>query len=429
MDSQDRSASATAAPSEFRRGWRIVLASMAGIACGSSPVPFTSIGQLIGPMREALGWSIAQISLAITVYGLCASAMAPLVGALADRHGVRKVALWSLLLFGLSFGSLALTPANVWAWWICWGLAGLVSVGSGSLTWTRGIGLWFLRQRGLALGIALIGTSFTGVLVPQFAGAVIDEFGWRAVFPVLALLPLFIALPIVWLWFREPSAAERPAGVYAAGRALGLLTSEAIRGYRFWLMIASILLVALAYGGIFVHLQQMVELAGFSRVDSRGVVSLMAVAVLLGRVGTGWFLDRIWAPLVTLPVLSLPAVACVLLAGDGLTLPVAYFCALAVGLAAGAETDMIAYMASRYFGMVNYGRIYGLLFLPFGIASAISPAIYGWTRDATGDYDLALNIASGMFVLGAVVLLGLGRYPDFSARERASAVPQDRALG
>jgi MFS transporter, OFA family, oxalate/formate antiporter len=405
----------TATPSEFQRGWRIVLASMAGIACGSSPVPFTSIGQLIGPMREALGWSIAQISLAITVYGLCASAMAPLVGALADRHGVRKVALWSLLLFGLSFGSLALTPANVWAWWIAWGLAGLVGVGSGSLTWTRGIGLWFFRQRGLALGIALIGTSFTGVLVPQFAGAVIDQFGWRAAFPVLAMLPLFIALPIVWLWFREPTAGERPVGVFAAGRALGLLTSEAVRGYRFWLMIASILLVALAYGGIFVHLQQMVELAGFSRVESRGVVSLMAVAVLLGRVGTGWFLDRIWAPLVTLPVLSLPAVACVLLAGDGLTLPIAYFCALAVGLAAGAETDMIAYMASRYFGMANYGRIYGLLFLPFGIASAISPAVYGWTRDATGDYDLALNVATGMFVLGAVVLLGLGRYPDFSA--------------
>jgi hypothetical protein len=99
-----------------------------------------------------------------------------------------------------------------------WGLAGLVGVGSGSLTWTRGIGLWFLRQRGLALGIALIGTSFTGVLVPQFAGAVIDQFGWRAAFPVLAMLPLFIALPIVWLWFREPAAEDRPVGVLR-GRA------------------------------------------------------------------------------------------------------------------------------------------------------------------------------------------------------------------
>lgn len=391
----------------------MVLAAMAGVACGSSPVPFTSIGQLIGPIREDLGWSIGEISLAITVYGLAASAMAPFVGGLADRHGVRRVALWSLLLFGVSFAALALTPPHVRAWWLAWGLAGLVGVGSGSLTWTRGVGLWFLRQRGLALGIALIGTSFTGVLVPQLAGWVIDGYGWRAAFPLLALLPLAIALPIVALWFREPAPDERPAGVFAAGRALGFTAAEAVRGYRFWIMIASILLIAAAYGGIFVHMQQMVELAGFSRADARGVVSSMAIAILVGRVATGWFLDRFWAPLVTLPVLSLPAVACMLLAGDGLTLPVAYFCALSVGLAAGAETDMIAYMASRYFGMAQYGRIYGLLFLPFGIASAISPAVYGWARDLTGDYDLALGVATAMFIVGAALLLLLGRYPVF----------------
>jgi MFS transporter, OFA family, oxalate/formate antiporter len=401
--------------SEFRRGWRVVLAAMAGVACGSSPIPFTSIGQLIGPMHESLGWSVTEISLAITVYGLAAAMMAPLVGAIADRGSVRTVALWSLLLFGLSFGSLALTPPTVWAWWTAWGLAGLVGVGSGSLTWTRGIGLWFLRQRGLALGIALIGTSFTGVLVPQLAGWAIDRFGWRSAFPLLAALPLGVALPIVWLWFREPPPGDRPAGVFAADRPLGLATGEAVRSYRFWIMIASILLIALAYGGMFVHMQQIVELAGFPRAAARGVVSSMAIAILVGRIGTGWFLDRFWAPLVTLPILSLPALACLLLAGDGLTLPVAYFCALTVGLAAGAETDLIAYMGSRYFGMANYGRIYGLLFLPFGIASAVSPAIYGWARDATGGYDLALHVATGMFIVGAALPLALGRYPVFNA--------------
>ena len=101
MNTTPAAVAASATPSEFRRGWRIVLAAMAGVACGSSPVPFTSIGQLIGPMREDLGWSIGEISLAITLYGLAAAAMAPFVGALADRYGVRRVALWSLLLFGL----------------------------------------------------------------------------------------------------------------------------------------------------------------------------------------------------------------------------------------------------------------------------------------------------------------------------------------
>ena len=406
-------ASSPAVRSELARGWRMVVAAMIGVACGASPVPYTSIGQLIGPVREDLGWSVGEISLAITLYGLAASAMSPLVGALADRHGVRRVALASVILFGLSFGALALTPASVWAWWSAWFLAGLVGVGSGPLSWTRGIGLWFNRQRGLALGIALIGTSFTGVLVPQLAGRAIDEFGWRAVFPLLAALPLLVALPVLFAWFREPRPEERPAGVFASGRPLGLTAAEAMRGRPFWLLMLSILLIALAYGGIFVHLQQMLELSGFERGAARVVVSSLAVAILVGRVATGWLLDRIWAPLVTLPLLSLPAVACFLLTGDSLSLSAAYFCALAVGLAAGAETDLIAFLAARYFGMAQYGRIYGILLLPFGIASAVSPAAYGWVRDLTGSYDPALLAAAVMFVVGALLPLGLGRYPVF----------------
>jgi MFS family permease len=141
---------------------------------------------------------------------------------------------------------------------------------------------------------------------------------------------------------------------------------------------------------------------------------------LLGRLGSGFLLDRIWAPLVALPILCAPAVACWLLSGSSLTLALAYLCAAIVGLAAGAETDLIAYLAGRYFGMAHYGKIYGLLLVPFGVAAALSPALYGWSRDATGDYDLALGIATGLFLLGGGLLLALGRYPTFD-RQPAKA--------
>jgi MFS family permease len=348
--------------------------------------------------------------------------MAPVVGSLADRFGLRRVALVSLVTFGVSFASLALVPPKVWAWWLAWGLAGLVAIGSGPLTWTRGINLWFSRQRGLALGTALIGTSFTGIAVPQLAGLAIDQYGWRSAFPLLALLPLGLALPVVWLLFREPRPEERPQQASGSRELTGRTPAEVLRDSRFWLIFTSVLLIAFAYGGIFVHLQQILELNGFAKPLARDVVSSLAVAILVGRVGTGFLLDRFWAPLVTLPILSLPALACVLLAGGGVTLPLAYVSALVVGLAAGAETDLIAYLAARYFGMKHYGRIYGFLYLPFGIASAISPAVYGWSRDANGDYDAMLHVATGLFVLGAVLLLFLGRYPDL-ARPAGAADP------
>ena len=403
-----------AASSEFRLGWRVVLASMLGVACGASPVPFNAIGQLVGPVHLEYGWSFKDVLLGITLFGVCGAFMAPVFGWLSDRYGVRRVALGSLTAFGVSFGLLGFLPQNVYAWWIGWALVGMVGIGSTPITWTRGVNLWFFRQRGLALGLTLVGTSLTAVSVPWMARYCIDHFGWRQVFPALAGLALFIGLPVgLWL-FREPRLEQRPVEVSQGASLTGVLASTAYRDYRFWLIFMSGLLISMAYGGIFVNLQQMFELKGFAKVTATGVVSTLGLAILFGRIGTGWLLDRIWAPLVAAPLLSLPALACFVLIGHSLSLPMAYACALIVGLAAGAETDLIAYLAGRYFGMAHYGRIYGLLYMPFGLGSALSPSAYGWARDVAGNYNAALYAAIGMFILGAALLLGLGRYPDFS---------------
>jgi MFS family permease len=85
---------------------------------------------------------------------------------------------------------------------------------------------------------------------------------------------------------------------------------------------------------------------------------------------------------------------------------------LLLGLTAGAESDLIAYLAGRYFGMAHYGKIYGMLYMPFGIASAVSPLLYAFSRDVTGSYDLALSIAIGMYLVGGALLLMLGKYPE-----------------
>lgn len=410
---------ATPERSEFRQGWRVVVAAMLGVACGASPVPYAALGQFVGPLHEQLGWSFRDISLGVTIFGVLAALLAPYFGALGDRHGVRRVALWSLLAFGIVFALFGLTPDNIWAWWAGWLVLGLVGIGSTPVTWTRGVNLWFFRQRGLALGVTLIGTSLTGMAVPKLAAYGIEHFGWRATFPLLALLPLLIALPVALLWFHEPRDEQRPVEVGSNGGLTGVETPVAVRDRRFWLIFASVVLIAMAYGGVYVHLQQMLLLKGFDKHVATNIVVTMSAAIMIGRVGTGWLLDRFWAPLVTLPVLCAPALACVFLAGDALSLPAAVVCALLIGLAAGAETDLIAYLAGRYFGMRNYGRIYGFLYMPFGAASAISPALYGWVRDTTGNYNLALHFATVMFVAGALLLLLLGRYPDF-ARAKAT---------
>lgn len=402
-----------ATKSEFANGWKALLAALAGTACGASPIPFNVLPLVMGPIHAEFGWDFAQIAAGVTVFGITASLLAPLYGGLADRLGVRPVALWSLFLFGIVFGAFYFVPGSVGGWLAFWFVLGLIGIGSTPVTWSRAVSMWFDRNRGLALGIMLLGTSLAAVVVPQVATRAIDAGGWRLAFPVVALFPLLIALPIALALFREPRPEERPKGVVtASGELAGMTLGEAMRGYRFWVLLASILIIALAYGGAHIHMAQIVGLHGFEPATAATVLGVVALGILAGRIGVGLLFDRFWAPGVAFPAMLLPAAACFLLMGTESSLPMVMAGGFLLGFAAGAESDVIAFLAAKYFGLRFYGRIYGALYMPFGIGSAVSPILYGIVRDRTGSYDAMLTAAIFMFAIGGALLLLLGRYPQ-----------------
>ncbi|MCZ8131743.1 MAG: MFS transporter [Steroidobacteraceae bacterium] len=409
--------------SEFRLGWKTLLAATLGVACGGSPLAFNTIGFFMGPIHQEFGWSFGQISLAVTIMGATAALLAPLYGWLADRYGVRPVALVSLAIYGLIFASFALKPGSLAGFYAFWFVLGLIAIGSTPVTWTRGVNLWFFRSRGLALGLTLAGTSLAAIVLPTLTVWSIGEFGWRLTFPVLALLPLLVALPVGIAFFREPKPEEMPPEIAQirafrsahAGadysRLPGLTLAEAMRTRQFWLIFGTIGLFALAYGGVHVHLAQMVQGKGYTAAQAAGLVGILGLATLAGRIIAGWLLDRVWAPLVCLPFLSLPAFAAWVLMGDATAWGLLVVSALCLGLASGAD-DLIAYLAARYFGMRHYGKIYGSIYLSFGVCAAASPAIFGAARDAFGQYDEILLVAMGLYLTAAIMPLALGRYPD-----------------
>jgi MFS family permease len=399
--------------SEFRKGWKPLTAALIGTACGASPIPFNVLPLVLGPVHAEFGWDFAQAAAGVTIFGLIASFLAPVFGGMADRYGVRRVAIGSTLGFAIAFAAFWFMPPSLGGWYFLWAILGVVGIGSTPVTWSRAVSMWFQKNRGLALGLMLIGTSLSAMVVPQVVTRAMAAYGnWRIAFPVAALFPLLIALPIALLWFREPRAEERPAGVAdASGTLVGLTLGEAARRRQFWILIVSILIIATAYGGAHIHMAQIVALHGFTPQAAASTLGVVALGILTGRLVVGLLFDRFWAPGVAFPVMLMPALACYLLSGTGGTLGTVMAGGFLLGLAAGTESDVIAFMAARYFGVAHYGRIYGTLYMPFGIGSAISPIIYGIVRDRTGNYDAMLLAAVVMFVVGGALLLGLGRYP------------------
>lgn len=402
--------------SEFRRGWRVLAASSLGVAFGASPIPYNSLGPFTLPIAEEFGWGRGDVQLAILWYTIAVVCVVPIVGALADRYGVRRLALLTLAAFGLGFAALALAPGVLVLFYAMWFLVGFVGGGSTPVTWTRAVNGWFVTNRGLALAITLLGTGITAAFLPTLTIWLIERFGWRWAFVGISLLPLAVALPIAIAWFRDPpSSSAATHGSQPGPRAEGGVTlGEAVRNYRFWVLILSILLVATGIGGTITNMVPLLQDRGFTAIEAGQTAGAIGISIIFGRVLAGFLMDRFWAPGVVFPMLVLPGIACLILMNHALAHGAALFAAVLVGFASGAETDLVAYLSARYFGLKHYGRIYGVQYAVFGFASGIAPALFGSVYDRTGSYDAILIAAAIAFGLGALLLLTMGRYPAFA---------------
>src|SRR5439155_20683909 len=104
---------------------------------------------------------------------------------------------------------------------ILFALAEAASAIQTPIGYAKAIAAWFDRRRGLALGIAMSGVGLGGFVMPQLAQALIDRVGWRGAYPILGLLTLAIAFPLVALWIREPRPGEGERRVVTAAELPG----------------------------------------------------------------------------------------------------------------------------------------------------------------------------------------------------------------
>ena len=395
---------------ELTKNWLLLFSASIGLICSSIVLPFYSVGALVVPITTEFGWSRAEFQLVILFSTGAGVITAPIVGMFVDRVGVRRMALSGLFGLAIALVLASRSSEELWMIYLSYSLMAILGAGTIPVTWTRAITATFFQQRGLALGIMLSGTGICAIVIPQYTVWLVEEFGWRVAYLGLAALPLLFAGPLVFLFFH-PVLIDSEETEENAEMETGLTLAEAIAGYRFWLLLLSIFLVYTAMSGIVPNLIPSLTDQGVEPQKAATVISVFGVSVIAGRLIVGYLVDHYWAP-------GVAAIAILLSVAGSLILlvePVYVMACVAGGLlgfAAGAELDLMSFLAAKYFGLLHYSKIYSWLYAALAMASGIAPSLFALVYDKTGSYSVGFIYCTVCFCTSCVLLLFLGRYPD-----------------
>lgn len=393
---------------ELRGGWTLLIACAVGVGLSAIALPFYAIGPLTRPIEADLGWSRADIQLAILFSSGLGALTAPVTGWLIDRFGARPVALPSIL--GVTIGLLvAASATSLMQFYLGFALTTILGAGTNPVLWSRVVSGRFVKARGAALGLALAGTALVALLLPSLLVALEEHCGWRFALRCTAILPAAVSLPVVWLWLRPEG--ERAAGSGPTATQPGSTLGEALCSYRFWVLSLSILLGYLAISGSLTNLVPALVDRGIEAQAAAAFAGAVGITMIPGRILVGFVVDRVWAPGVAMVVLLLPAAASLVLSATTDPTMLLVCCAL-LGLAAGAELDLLAFLTARYFGLAHYSKIYSLAYAALATGSATAPFLFASVHDRTGSYEASFVVAAAFFAIAALLMPILGRYPD-----------------
>lgn len=406
-------------PTKLFYGWWIVAAAMVGLSAAPSQFAFASLGLFIVPLGDEFGWNRAQISLALTCFTVSLAICLPLAGRLVDRFGSRRILVPSIVVCGACLAAIPLAVSKLWHLLFVFAVIGSLGAGANNLPYMRTIAAWFSRRRGLAIGLAMAGAGFSFAYVPPLVQSIIDSFGWRSAYLTLAIITICVAAPLVGLVFRDRPAemglvadgADEYRDAGSTDDASGFGVAESLRNPIFWMLWAVFCLLSFSLYGLLPHLVPMLTDQGMSAAQAALAASTVGITVIIARVAIGYLIDHFFAPRVALLFFLASAAGIGLLAVNP-TGGTAFLAAVLVGLSIGAEIDLLAYLTTRYFGLLNFGAVYGLMFAALLVGTSAGPVSFGIGYELTGSYASILVACAGMNTAACIIVALLPRYPE-----------------
>ena len=366
---------------------------------------FNSLGVFFNPLMTEFGWPRALVastmSIGMLVYGITAI----LLGRLSDTYGPRL----TMTICGLFLGGgfmLMSRVTTIWHMYFALSLIAGIGVGGTDVVLLSTTTRWFVRARGLMIGIVKVGTGIGMLIMPLLINYLVSNYGWRTAFFYLGVLSLVGFVIGSQFLVRDPEkkgvAVDGIAGeIPLNGQAVeqGMKLNRAMRTWPFWTICGSYFIIIFCLSTILMHVIPHAIDLGISSASAANILATVGAMSIAGRFIMGGAGDRIG----NRPALII-CFGCVTLGMAWLqfadNLWMLYFFASVHGFAHGGFFALIAPILADYFGTRDHGVILGIVIFFSTLGGAIGPILAGYMFDVTGSYGLIFLILNALSVVG-----------------------------
>ena len=387
-------------------GWNVVAVALVMALC-SWGLGFYGPSVYLAALQRLYGWSAAAIATPVTVYYLTGAALVSGFGAAIARFGPRRVVAVGTVTMATAVGALGAVHEP----WHLYPVFVLMAVGwaalSGAAVNTL-IAPWFVRRRGLAISIAFNGASLGGVIVAPALVALISEFGFHLAVVLAAAAMTLVMLPLSTLLRPGPEAlglapdGDRP-GTTAETTPAVRGPGDALRTPRFWSVSGPFALALTAQVGLITHLVAYLA-PHLGEYGAARAVSAATIAAIVGRVGTGLFIDRVNPRVVTSVTLAVQIAGVLCLTFDTSSRGL-YIGAVLFGLGVGNLVTLPSLILQREWPRERFATLVSLVVAINQFTFAFGPGAIGVLRDSSGAYTVPLVACAGLQALAALWVL------------------------
>ncbi len=366
---------------------------------------------------EEFGWSLGEIKFRDMITLLLAGLFAPFIGILIDRLGVRRCMLvgWVLLILGnIAYSRLE----SLTGLYLVHALFALVLVVCGLNAAVILVSKWFVRYRGTAIGIALMGTSMGGIVFPQYGTAMIEALDWRSAFAWGSLFPA-IMLVATWLLVKDKPELPEQAGADAAPDT-GMAYADALRSRSFWALAIIAMSTFYTVLGTQAHIFVYMTDADFSARVATNAISLFFFCALIGKFVFGLAADHFDKRKVFYGNILVMLLGSLILIRMDVAL--IWVAVTAFGLGWGGVYTMLQLTVMNIFGTRDAGKILGTITVLDASGGGLGIWLTGVIYDTTGSYELPFLIFAALIVVALAALTQVRQPAPASAAAAGAAI-------